>query len=257
MVRSSASSRAAKHCRPTCAKSFISGWEPQLHNLYGPTEAAVDVTYWDCAEQAPCATVPIGRPISNVKTYILDQHLAPVPIGVAGELHIGGIAVARGYLNRPELTAERFIPDPFDKNADARLYKTGDRARFLADGNIEYLGRLDNQVKLRGFRIELGEIEATLLESGRSSGRRRIAEGGRTAASGWWRTWSRMDRNWIRPPLRAFLRERLPEHMIPSAFIGFGIASQDLQRKTRQKGIAGTRVRDRQSRNAEFVAPAR
>jgi amino acid adenylation domain-containing protein len=188
----------------------------QLHNLYGPTEAAVEVTYWDCAEQAPCATVPIGRPISNVKAYILDRHLAPVPIGVAGELHIGGIALASGYLNRTELTAERFIPDPFDPGR--RLYKTGDRARFLADGNIEYLGRLDNQVKLRGFRIELGEIEATLLQN---SAVRAAAVLLREDASG-----QRLvayvvsnESELDAPALRAFLRERLPDHMIPSAFI--------------------------------------
>jgi thioesterase domain-containing protein len=114
----------------------------ELHRLYGPEEAAGVVAHWDCSEQALCATVPAGRPISNVKAYILDQHLAPVPVGVEGELHIGGVAVARGYLNRGELTAERFIPDPFDRRPSRRLYKTGDRARFLADGNIEYLGRL-------------------------------------------------------------------------------------------------------------------
>lgn len=139
------------------------GLSIELHNLYGPTEAAVDVTYWDCSGEPPCATVPIGRPIANVKIYILDRHLAPVPIGVPGELHIGGVAVARGYLNRPELTQERFIADPFDPDPDARLYKTGDRARYLPDGNIEYLDRNDNQIKLRGLRIELGEITEALL----------------------------------------------------------------------------------------------
>jgi len=191
----------------------------QLHNLYGPTEAAVEVTYWDCGQPSPCATVPIGRPISNVTAYILDRYLAPVPIGVAGELHIGGIALASGYLNRDELTAERFIPNPFDSRPGQRLYKTGDRARFLADGNIEYLGRLDNQVKLRGFRIELGDIEATLLQSDRvlaaaaelssddGSGQRLVAY----VVS--------KDAELDAPALRAFLRERLPEHMIPAAFI--------------------------------------
>jgi amino acid adenylation domain-containing protein len=131
----------------------------KLHNLYGPSEAAADVTYWDCSQEATCSSVPIGRPISNVKAYILDQHLAPVPIGVAGELHIGGIGMARGYLNRDELTAERFIPDPFETHPQQRLYKTGDGARFLADGNIEYLGRLDNSKNLRGFPIELPAAE--------------------------------------------------------------------------------------------------
>ena len=136
----------------------------QLHNLYGPTEAAVDVTYWTCRPDSQQSIVPIGRPVANTQIYILDASLQPVPIGVAGELHIGGIQLARGYLNRPDLTAQKFITSPFGQAPTDRLYKTGDLARFLPDGNIEYLGRIDHQVKLRGFRIELGEIEAVLGE---------------------------------------------------------------------------------------------
>jgi microcystin synthetase protein McyA len=131
----------------------------ELHNLYGPTEAAIDVTYWHCLPQIQQQIVPIGRPIANTQIYILDQYLQPVPIGIAGELHIGGVGLARGYLNRPELTSEKFISHPF---SDGKLYKTGDLARYLPDGNIEYLGRIDHQVKIRGFRIELGEIETVL-----------------------------------------------------------------------------------------------
>jgi non-ribosomal peptide synthetase component F/ubiquinone/menaquinone biosynthesis C-methylase UbiE len=134
----------------------------ELHNLYGPTEAAIDVTAWACTT-CPDQT-PIGRPIANTRIYILDRHGEPVPVGVAGEIHIGGVGVARGYLNRPELTAERFLADPFADEPGARMYRTGDLGRFLPDGNIEYLGRNDFQVKIRGFRIELGEIEAQLAE---------------------------------------------------------------------------------------------
>ncbi|HEY0735023.1 MAG TPA: amino acid adenylation domain-containing protein [Herpetosiphonaceae bacterium] len=143
---------------------FFERLDCELHNLYGPTEAAVDVTYWPCDRDSALSTVPIGRPVANTTIYLLDQQLQPVPIGVPGELYIGGVQLARGYLNRPALTAEKFIPDPFSAQPNARLYKTGDLARFLPDGAIEYLGRLDFQVKLRGFRIELGEIEAALKQ---------------------------------------------------------------------------------------------
>ena len=134
----------------------------ELHNLYGPTEAAIEVTYWACKRDIHQEIVPIGRPISNTQIYILDKYLQPMPIGVPGELHIGGTGLARGYLNQPALTAEKFIQNPFIKDSHTRLYKTGDLVRYLSDGNIEFLGRLDHQVKIRGFRIELGEIETVL-----------------------------------------------------------------------------------------------
>ena len=135
------------------------------HNLYGPTEAAVDVTHWDCDQwRDQYLSVPIGRPIANTQIYILNEKLQPCPIGVSGELYIGGRNLAEGYLNKPELTQRQFIPNPFAKRPNARLYKTGDLARFRNDGNIEYIGRIDSQVKLRGLRIELGEIESVLSQ---------------------------------------------------------------------------------------------
>jgi amino acid adenylation domain-containing protein/thioester reductase-like protein len=136
----------------------------KLSNLYGPTEAAVDVTVWDCSPTDTNTRVPIGRPISNIHMYVLSRNMEPVPIGVAGDLYIAGVGVGRGYLNRPDLTADRFLPDPFGSNSQRRMYKTGDLGRWRADGAIEYLGRTDHQVKIRGFRIELGEIEAQLVQ---------------------------------------------------------------------------------------------
>ncbi|QUF04054.1 amino acid adenylation domain-containing protein [Actinosynnema pretiosum subsp. pretiosum] len=135
-----------------------------LHNLYGPTEATIDVTHWPVDGDDERPFVPIGTPIDNTSVYVLDDHLEPLPVGAEGELCIGGQAVALGYLGRPALTAEKFAPDPFGAPG-ARMYRTGDRARFGPDGAIEYLGRRDGQVKLRGYRVELGETEAALLES--------------------------------------------------------------------------------------------
>jgi len=134
-------------------------------NAYGPTEATITTTIYEAVsgrQSQPLNSVPIGRPMANKQVYVLDPRLQPVPIGVPGELHIGGDGLARGYLDRPELTAERFIPHPFSQQPGARLYKTGDLARYLPDGNLEFLGRLDDQVKVRGYRIELGEIETVL-----------------------------------------------------------------------------------------------
>ncbi|WP_342242254.1 amino acid adenylation domain-containing protein, partial [Inquilinus sp. OTU3971] len=132
-----------------------------LHNLYGPTEAAIDVTFWACRPEPGQRSVPIGHAIANTRIHVLDADLNPVPEGVSGELYIAGVNLARGYLGRPDLTADRFVPDP-EGPSGSRMYRSGDLVRRRGDGAIEYLGRLDHQVKLRGLRIELGEIEAGL-----------------------------------------------------------------------------------------------
>jgi acyl carrier protein len=164
-------------------------------------------------------SIPIGRAIANTQLYVLDRHLQPVPIGVAGELHIGGLGVARGYLNRPDLTAEKFIANPFSDEPGSRLYKTGDRARYRPDGTLEFLGRLDDQVKIRGYRIELGEIEAVLLEhSGVQEAVVLVQEDGSDR-----RLVAYIVLNQESPAaigeLSEFLKEKLPEYMIPSTFL--------------------------------------
>ncbi len=147
-----------------CPTNLVAQWsgERRFFNAYGPTESTVCATVFQCQEGM--GVPPIGRPIDNTLLYILDRYLQPVPIGVPGELHIASVGLARGYLNRPDLTAEKFILNPFSNEPGERLYKTGDLARYLPDGNIEFLGRIDHQVKIRGFRIELGEIEAVLAQ---------------------------------------------------------------------------------------------
>ncbi|HEV8331152.1 MAG TPA: amino acid adenylation domain-containing protein, partial [Steroidobacteraceae bacterium] len=193
----------------------------QLSNLYGPTEAAIDVTFWECKPDDRGVRVPIGRPIWNTQIHVLDRHQQPVPIGVAGEIHLGGAGVGRGYLNRPELTAQRFIPDPFTSQPGARLYKTGDLGRWRADGAVEYLGRNDHQVKLRGFRIELGEIEAQLSRHEDVSECVVLA---REDVPGEKRlTAYIVPRDAANNPkvetLRTHLSALLPEYMVPSAFV--------------------------------------
>ena len=199
---------------------FFEKFNVKLHNLYGPTEAAVDVTYWECRREYDFRTVPIGRPIANTRIYILDRCMQPVPIGVSGELHIGGVQVARGYLHRPDLTAEKFIPDPFSDNPKARLYRTGDLARYLPDGNIEYSGRLDHQVKVRGFRIEPGEIESVLGQHPEVSeavvlGREDVPDDKRLVAY----IVSNQQSPLSISELRNFLKEKLPDYMAPAAFM--------------------------------------
>ena len=202
--------------------SFKNNKYPELINTYGPTEATVVVTKCKLSESinqdSGLIQMTIGKPFDNVKIYILDSCLNPVPIGVPGELHIGGKCLARGYLNRPKLTAQKFIPDPF--NPGMRMYKSGDLARYLADGNIEFLGRIDHQVKIRGFRVELGGIETVLNQHGAvkeavvipheyEAGDKRLVA-------------YIVPQNQKAPAckkLKGFLKNRLPEYMIPSGFV--------------------------------------
>jgi amino acid adenylation domain-containing protein len=212
---------------PAVMARVLSSNAPQhLINGYGPTESTTfTTTYEITAVREDGSSIPIGRPISNTQVYILDARREPVPIGVVGELYIGGAGVALGYLNRPELTAEKFVQDPFSGEAGARMYRTGDLSRWLPDGNIEFLGRNDFQVKIRGFRIELGEIEARLAKhpaireavvlarEERPGDKRLVA----------YYTTSLNEESEENAPgaeqLRAFLTASLPEYMVPSAFI--------------------------------------
>jgi hypothetical protein len=187
--------------------------------MYGITETTVHVTYRPLtAADAESGGSMIGVPIPDLRLYVLDQHQQPVPIGVAGELCVGGAGVARGYLKRPELTAERFIADPFDDTPGARLYRSGDLARYTATGDLEYLGRADQQVKVRGFRIEPGEIEAVLSSHPSIRHAAVVADNpgtGETRLVAYIVGTSDMDV----ADLRGHLRERLPEYMVPAAFV--------------------------------------
>ncbi len=190
--------------------------DAKLYNLYGPTEAAVDVTAWECRRDDPHRIVPIGRPIANTRLYIVDAQLQPMPVGVAGELLIGGTPVGRGYHGEPELSAGKFIADPFSTDPHARLYRTGDLARYRPDGNIEFLGRIDHQIKLRGLRIEPGEIEAALREHPSVDDCVVIAktDGARTFLIAYVATASPDIAD-----LRGHLSGRLADYMVPSRFV--------------------------------------
>jgi amino acid adenylation domain-containing protein len=192
----------------------------KLHNHYGPTEATIDATSWTCAGANDRHLVPIGRPIANTQVYILDSHIQPVPVGVPGELHIGGDGLARGYLNAPQLTAEKFISNPFSKEFGARLYKTGDLGRYLPNGHIEFSGRMDNQVKLRGYRIELPEIEKVLVQHPgvRDSVvllQERTPRNKRLVAY----VASKKERAPTVSELRTYVAEKLPAYMVPAVYV--------------------------------------
>jgi amino acid adenylation domain-containing protein len=205
---------------PQVVMGFQQRSAAKLYNVYGPTEAVIDSSCWLCQGIDADSTIPIGRPIPNARVYILDDALRLLPLGVSGQLYIGGVSLARGYLNRPELTAEKFVPNPFSDEPGARLYKTGDLARYLPDGNIEFLGRADHQVKIRGFRIELGEIEAALDQhpSVREAvvlAREDMPAEKRLVAY----VVAEQEPVPTTADLRSFLKEKLPEHMVPAVFV--------------------------------------
>ena len=192
----------------------------EFYNLYGPTEATIDATFYKCEKDSDDNYISIGKPVYNTQIYILDKYLNPVPAGIPGELFIGGVDVAKGYLNNPELTESKFIPDIFSKKPGAKLYKTGDAGKFRTDGNIEFLGRVDNQVKLRGFRIELGEIESKLNQYftvGESVVIVREDKPGNQRLAAY--IVSRNNSEIITIDIKQFLRDSLPEYMIPSVFV--------------------------------------
>jgi amino acid adenylation domain-containing protein len=234
-------------------EKFFATLDAQLHNLYGPTEAAVDVTAWTCQRNSPLRIVPIGKPIANTQCHILDPQLQPVPIGEPGELHLGGIQVGRGYHHRPELTAEKFIPDPFRSEPDARLYKTGDLARYLPDGNIEYLGRLDHQVKIRGFRIELGEIEAALAAH---SAVKQVVVVAREDQPGMKRLVAYLVGAEVPvKELRTWLLRTLPDYMVPAAFVWLKELPLSPNGKVDRKALPAPDS-ERPELPNEFVAPS-
>ncbi|AFZ23808.1 amino acid adenylation enzyme/thioester reductase family protein [Cylindrospermum stagnale PCC 7417] len=231
--------------------------DTMLINEYGPTETVVGC----CIYQVPSGemlsgSIPIGQPIANTELYVLNQNYQPMPIGVAGELYIGGAGLARGYLNRPELTAEKFIPHPFSDEPGARLYKTGDLVRFRSDGNLEFLGRIDHQVKVRGFRIELGEIEGLLVQHPGvqetvvivredTPGDQRliayvVAVRGVTPAPN---------------ELRSYLKEQLPEYMIPSVFVLLNALPLTTNGKVDRQALPAPNQSDIAQLGKTFVAP--
>jgi amino acid adenylation domain-containing protein len=203
-----------------CERFFERLPQARLTNVYGPTETTMHVTVWECRKDIQQHVVPIGRPVGNTQAYIVDENMQPVPIGVPGELCIGGVQVARGYLNRPELTAERFISDPFSKRRGQKLYRTGDLACFRPDGGIEFLGRIDHQIKIRGYRIELGEIESVLRQHSAISdvivmAREDVPGDKRLIAY----VLAKPDQKLKTSELHNHLLAKLPDYMVPSAFV--------------------------------------
>jgi non-ribosomal peptide synthetase component F len=209
---------------PANIAARLRDWHVPVWNFYGPTEATVWSTSYPIESLTTMeGSIPIGRPLGNTEIYLLDEHVNPVPVGIEGGLYVGGAGVALGYRNNPELTAEKFIPNPFESNRGARLYRTGDLARYVADGNIHFLRRIDHQVKIRGFRIELGEIEAVLQ---RHSALKHAVVVVREDSPGEKALVAYVVAKHASAPstgeLRYFLRQKLPEYMIPAIFVFLG-----------------------------------
>ena len=228
--------------------------QPKLVNMYGITETTVHVTYRPLSQNDLNSGSVIGVPIPDLQVYILDENRQPTPIGVAGEMYIGGSGLARGYLNRPELTAERFIPNPFGHEPGARLYKTGDLARFLPGRDIEYLGRIDHQVKIRGFRVELGEIESVLCQH---TSVREAAVLAREDAPG-----EKRLVGYVVPrepitasELRKHLKRLVPEYMVPAAFVILDKLPLTSNGKVDRKTLPAPE-QERPDLDARYVAPS-
>lgn len=240
--------------------AFFAALPAELYNLYGPTEAAIDVTHFHCERGNSDPIIPIGRPIANIAIHLLDSAGNPVPVGVPGELHIGGVGVARGYLNRPEATAAAFRDDPFssahsyDGGPSPLLYRTGDLARYRADGNIEYLGRRDDQIKINGFRIELGEVEAALAQH---PGIVESAVVARKDASGNTQLIAHLVPVAAAPgtaELRRFLLDLVPAAMVPAVFHTTDLLPLSASGKVDRRALLAL-GKDLEAEPTEFVAP--
>lgn len=237
----------------------ITGGDVAFRNMYGPTEAAITASVYRQDDQTPLAEhrarVPIGRSLANVPIYLLDANMQPVPVGVQGEIYIGGVALARGYANQPGSTAEKFVPDPFSEHAGARLYRTGDLAQRLIEGEMDFLGRIDHQVKIRGFRVELGEIERILMEHTaikeavvtvhqNGTGEKKLAA----------YITLRPDQSTTAKQMRSHLRERLPEYMFPSWFVVLNSLPLTSTGKVDRKSLPAP-VSENLGLEQEYVAP--
>ncbi|MEM6403793.1 MAG: amino acid adenylation domain-containing protein, partial [Cyanobacteria bacterium P01_D01_bin.116] len=241
---------------PAIASFFSQLKDCTLHNHYGPSETHVVTSFTLTGSTKNWSALPpIGTPITNTQIYILDNHLQPVPIGIPGEIYIGGAGLARCYLNRPEITQQKFIPNPFSNKPNSRLYKTGDLARYLKDGNIEYISRIDNQVKIRGFRIELGEIEAKIAEHSNIQEvaviAREIIPGDKRLVA--YIVCSEENTNNITTKLRDFLKQKLPQYMIPNSFVVLDALPLTPSGKVDRKALPAPKASKPQTET--FVAP--